>query len=175
MRRALALLICCAGIVHAQDAAPKFLKIRKAPGLELRWVDFGWSPEAFAAMETGARHPAASREWMLALLRVEEPVRFEGRTVPVGASLFVLVPKRGDKPLSVELRDVDVRDILFQENIIGTPPKEGERIASVPSAFQTVPEMVERLDMALTPVGNDTQLSIHYGNRRAVLMLKARE
>ena len=57
MRRTLVLCLALAALAvpaAAQDALPKFLKIERAPDVELRYVDFGWSPEAFAAMETGS-------------------------------------------------------------------------------------------------------------------------
>jgi hypothetical protein len=176
LRNLTAALLLFAGSAWAQapEALPKFLKSETLDRLEVRWVDFGWAPEGFAAMETGARHPAAGRDWMLAMLRLGDPMRFEGRTVPVGPALLVLVPKRGDAPMALELREVDIRDMLFEPNIIGVPPKKGERIIARPAAFEVVPETAERLDMKLSASGSDTLLTIRYGNRRAVLTLKAR-
>jgi hypothetical protein len=176
MRRLAVILLCCAGFAWAQapDVMPKWLKSERLGRLEVRWVDFGWAPEGFAAMETGGAHPAAGREWMLAMLRFEDPLRFEGRTVPVGVALLVLGPKRGQAPLALELREVDIRDMLFEPNIIGTPPKKGERIAIRAANFEVVPEMAERLDMKLTAAGDDTLLTIRFGNRRAALRLRPR-
>jgi hypothetical protein len=176
MKRLLAILICCAGLVHAQAALPEFLKFSDVEGLKLAWVDFGWSEEAFTAMETGARHPAAGREWMLGLLRIQQdPIRFEGNVAGVGTNLFVLVPKSGDKPMRIELRGIDFRQLLIEPNVIGTPPAKYDLIASVPARFETVPEVAERLDMKLSKVGRDTKVTIHYGNRQTELMLRARE
>jgi hypothetical protein len=173
MRRTLVLwlaLSVLAAPAAAQDNLPKFLKIERAPNVELRYVDFGWSPEAFAAMETGADHPAAKRSWMLALLRLQRAVRFGGKPVLIGASLLILNPKQGDKPFSIELRDIDMRDLLFENNVIGTPPK-GQTIYVMPAHFETVPETKQRLEITAAPSGNDTLITIHYGNRKTTLTL----
>lgn len=154
----------------AQDALPKFLKIEHAPDVELRYVDFGWNPEAFAAMETGGDHPAAKRSWMLALLRVQRAVRFGGKPVLIGASLLILNPKRGDTPFNIELRDIDMRDLYFKANVIGTPPK-GQTINIMPARFETVPETKERLEITAVPSGKDTLITVHYGNRKTTITL----
>jgi len=173
MRRTLALWLALAVVAlpgAAQDALPKFLKIERAPDVELRYVDFGWNPAAFAAMETGGDHPAARRSWMLALLRLNRGMRFGGKPVLIGASLLILDPKHGDTPFSIELRDIDMRDLYFQENVIGTPPK-GRTINVVPAHFETVPETKERLEITVAPSGNDTLITVHYGNRKTVVTL----
>jgi len=177
MKRLAVAVMLLAGAAWAQapNVLPKWLKSERLGHLEVRWVDFGWTPEGFAAMETGTAHPAAGREWMLAMLRFEDPLRFEGRTIPVGPALLVLVPKRGEAPLALDLREVDIRDMLFEPNIIGTPPKKGERLGVRAANFEVVPETVERLDMKLTPAGRDTLLTIRYGNRKAEVKFLARE
>lgn len=177
MRRlAVVALLCCAGLARAQapDVMPKWLKSERLDHLEVRWVDFGWTPDGFAAMETGAAHPAAGREWMLAMLRFENPLKYEGRTIPVGPALLVLIPKRGEAPLALDLREVDIRDMLFKPNIIGTPPEKGERLVIRAANFEVVPETAERLDMKLTADGADALLTIRFGNRRAELRFRPR-
>ena len=174
MRRTLLLWLALAALAvpaAAQDAAlPKFLKIERAPNVELRYVDFGWSPDGFAAMETGADHPAAKRSWMLALLRLQRGMRFAGKPVLIGASLLILNPKKGDTPFNIELRDIDMRDLYFQANVIGTPPK-GKTIAVMPAHFDTVPETKQRLEITAVPSGKDTLITVHYGNRKTTLTL----
>jgi hypothetical protein len=164
---ALASLACSAA---AQDNLPKFLKYVKAPNLDLRYVDFGWSPDGFAALETGADHPAAKRSWMLALLRLQRAVKFEGHPVLIGASLLILNPKQGDTPFSIELRDIDMRDVYFENNVIGTPPK-GRTIHVMPAHFETVPETKERLEITAAASGKDTLITVHYGNRKTTVTL----
>ena len=173
MRRTLGLGLALAALAvpaAAQDNLPKFLKIEHAPDVELRYVDFGWSPEAFAALEKGGDHPAAKRSWMLALLRVQRAVRFGGKPVLIGASLLVLNPKRGDTPFSIELRDIDMRDLYFENNVIGTPPK-GHTVYVMPAHFETVAETKPRLEITAAPSGKDTLITVHYGNRKTTVTL----
>jgi hypothetical protein len=173
MRRTLTVwlaVLALAAPAVAQDNLPKFLKIVRAPDVELRYVDFGWSPEGFAAMETGGDHPAARRSWMLALLRLQRGMRFGGKPVLIGASLLILNPKHGDVPFNIELRDIDMRDLYFEPNVIGKPPK-GQTIQIVPAAFETVPETKQRLEITAAPSGNDTLITVHYGNRKTTVTL----
>ena len=173
MRRTLVPWLALAALAvpaAAQENLPKFLKIVRAPDVELRYVDFGWNPEAFAAMETGGDHPAARRSWMLALLRLGRGMRFQGKPVLIGASLLILNPRQGDTPFGIELRDIDMRDLYFQENVIGTPPK-GRTIAVVPAHFETVPETKQRLEITAAAAGNDTVITVHYGNRKTTITL----
>ena len=173
MRRTLVPWLALAALAvpaAAQETLPKFLKIVRAPDVELRYVDFGWSPEGFAALETGGDHPAAKRSWMLALLRLQRGMRFEGKPVLIGASLLILNPKQGDTPFGIELRDIDMRDLYFEPNVIGIPPK-GRTIAVMPARFETVPETKERLEITAVPSGNDTLITVHYGNRKTTITL----
>jgi hypothetical protein len=149
---------------------PEFLKIVRAPNVELRYVDFGWSPEAFAALEAGGDHPAARRSWMLALLRLQRAVRFEGKPVLIGASLLILNPRQGETPFGIELRDIDMRDLYFEPNVIGIPPK-GRTIHIVPARFETVPETAQRLEITAAADGADTVITVHYGNRKSTVKL----
>lgn len=176
LRYAAVSLLLVAGPASAQapDVLPKWLKSETVGRLEVRWVDFGWSPEAFAAMEAGTKHPAAGRDWMLAMLRLGDPLRLEGRTIPVGPALLVLMPKRGEYEMTLDLREVDIRDMLFEPNIIGTPPAKGARIVAMAARFETVPETADKLDMKLVAEGADTLLTIRYGNRKRELRFRPR-
>jgi hypothetical protein len=173
MRRTLILclaLASLAGSAAAQANLPKFLKIVRAPNVDLRYVDFGWSPEGFAALENGGDHPAAQRSWMLALLRLSRGMKFEGKPILIGASVFILNPKHGDEPFTIELRDIDMRDLYFEANVIGTPPK-GRTIHIMPAHFDTVPETKQRLEITAAPSGKDTLITVHYGNRKTTVTL----
>ena len=70
----------------------------------------------------------------------------------------------------IELRDIDMRDLLFENNVIGTPPK-GRTIAVMPAHFETVPETRERLAITAAASGNDTLITVHYGNRKTTVTL----
>jgi hypothetical protein len=63
-----------------------------------------------------------------------------------------------------------MRDLLFENNVIGTPPK-GHTIKVVPAHFETVPETKERLEITVAPAGNDTVITVHYGNRKTTVTL----
>jgi len=152
----------------AQQSLPEFLIQSTAGPIELRYVDYAWNPEAFDAMQSGGSHPAAGRSWMLAVLRLQDPVRFEGRTLPVGASLLILNPKHGASPMSFEIRDVDLRVMDVKPNVIGLPPK-GETVKIVPATFEKVAETKARLELVASADGRDTLVVIRYGDRKATL------
>ena len=170
---ALALLAGAQGRA-ADDVVPEFLKIDKLADVDLRWVDFGWSPEAFAAMETGADHPAAKRSWMLALVRLPiAPRFFHGRAIPVGANALILHPRQGDEPMRLEMRDIDMRDMYVEPNVIGPPPK-GHHLKTVPVTWDKVPIVAERLTMSLAEEGRTVVVTIHYGDRQTKVRLDAK-
>ena len=112
----------------------------------------------------------ARRSWMLALLRLQRGMRFGGKPVLIGASLLILNPKQGNTPFNIELRDIDMRDLYFQANVIGTPPK-GQTIGVMPAHFETVPETKQRLEITAAAAGNDTVITVHYGNRKTTVTL----
>jgi hypothetical protein len=158
----------------ADDVVPEFLKIEKLPDLDLRWVDFGWSPEAFDAMEKGTAHPAARRSWMMALLRLPlTPRYFHGRAIPVGANVLILHPREGETPMRFEMRDIDMRDMYVEPNVIGPPPK-GAHLKTVPVTWDKVATTAERLTMTLTEEGRTAVITIHYGDRQTKVRLDAR-
>jgi len=165
-------LAVVAGPALAQDNLPEFVIHSEAGPVDLRYVDFGWNPEAFDAMQSGGKHPAAGRSWMLALLRLRDPLVLEGSTLPVGASLLVLNPKRGDSPMTFEILDIDMR-VIFEPNVIGVPPK-GETVKVVPAKFEKVADTKPRLEIVASTAGRDTLVVVHYGDRRATLRFKAR-
>ena len=170
---ALALLAGAPGRA-ADDVVPEVLKIERLADIDLRWVDFGWSPDGFAAMETGAAHPAAQRPWMLALLRLPlTPRYFHGRAIPVGANVLILHPRTGDEPMRLEMRDIDMRDMYVEPNVIGLPPK-GHHLKTVPVTWDKVPTMADRLTMTLTEEGRTAVVTIHYGDRQTKVRLDAR-
>lgn len=165
-------LALVAGRAFAQANLPEYVIHSEAGPVDLRYVDFGWNPEAFDAMQAGGKHPAAGRSWMLALLTLRDPVVLEGSTLPVGASLLVLNPKSGKSPMTFEIRDVDLR-VIFEPNVIGVPPK-GEIVKVVPATWDRVAETKARLEIVATAAGRDTLVTIHYGDRKATLRFRPR-
>ena len=46
---------------EAPPNAPKFVKSVKAPGVDVRYLDFRWDAEPFATLQKGGTHPAGTR------------------------------------------------------------------------------------------------------------------
>jgi hypothetical protein len=156
---------------EAPKSAPKFVKYAKAPGLEVRYLDFRWDEEAFTALEEGGSHPAAQRSWVLArLLLQQEPLKWNGKTIPVGPTILVLNPGKGGAGPTLELRYIDMREVFVDMNVIAEPPP-GETYQTAPARFERVEESVPRLEVSVQEKGKAYELSVHYGNRRATLNL----
>lgn len=151
--------------------APKFIKFAKAPGLEVRYLDFKWDEEAFRAVEKGGSHPAAQRSWVLArLLLQQEPLFWNTQILPVGPTILVLNPRKGTEGPTLELRYIDMREVFVDMNVIAEPPP-GRTYRKEPAVFQTVPEVASRLEVSVAEKGQGYELLIHYGNRQAALTL----
>jgi hypothetical protein len=170
----LSIAVLLAGAALAQEApknAPHFVKYLKAPGLEVRYLDFGWNPEAFAALEQGGNHPVGRRSWVLArLLLPTAPLKWEGRTIGVGTAILILHPgKPGIKP-GFELRTIDMREVFTDLNVIAEPPP-GDTLAAGPAIFEKADTTAERLEVTLADKAQTLELAIHYGDRRAKVIL----
>ncbi len=163
-----------AGSLWAQEAppnAPKFVRSVQAPGVDVRYLDFRWDPDAFAAIEKGGPSPVGRRSWVLARLLLQEaPLHWKGRTIPVGPSLLILNPAQGSAGPTLELRDVDMRDIFVDMNVIAEPPP-GFTYGKAPAVFSKTPDTAARLDVSLGERGNLLDLKIHYGDRQATITL----
>jgi hypothetical protein len=169
-----AFVVTLAGVSLAQEApvnAPHVVKYLKAPGLEVRYLDFGWNPEAFAALEKGGDHPVGRRSWVLArLLLPRDPLKWEGHTIPVGTAILILNPgKKGVLP-GFELRAIDMRELFTNLNVIAEPPA-GDTLAMGPARFEKADTTAERLEVALADKTQTLELAIHYGDRRAKVVL----
>ena len=170
----LSLGLFLAGSGLAQEAprnAPHFVETLNAPGLEVKFLDFGWNPEAFATLEKGGDHPVGKRSWALArLLLPYNILRFEGNIVPVGATLLILHPSRGGSGPTFELRKIDMRDVFTDFNVIAEPPP-GDTLGVVPAVFEKADTTADRLDVTLTDKKETLELAIHYGDRRAKVVV----
>lgn len=156
---------------EAPPNAPKFVKYAKAPGVEVRYLDFRWDEEAFGALEKGGSHPAAQRSWVLARLLLQmEPLKWNGKTIPVGPVILVLNPGKGSVGPTLELRYIDMREVFVDMNVIAEPPP-GETYQKAPASFGTVDSVAQRLDVTVVEKGNAYDLSVHYGNRKATITL----
>jgi hypothetical protein len=141
-------------------------KVRNA---ELRWVDFNWRPDIFEAIEKGGNLPDAKRNWILARLITEERFTFEGKSLRQGNYGLVLWPRDKDQPLTLEIREVDMREVL-QPNVLAEAPK-GTTMHRAPANFETLATEPTRLDGGLTDVPDGVQLELRYGNRRLLRKL----
>jgi hypothetical protein len=170
----LCLVLLLAGSGLAQEApknAPHFVRTLHAPGLEVKFLDFGWNPEAFAALEKGGDHPVGKRPW--ALIRLMLPyniLRFEGKVIPVGSTLVILHPSRGGSGPTFELRKIDMRDVFPDPNVIAEPPA-GDTIGIIPAVFEKADSTAERLDVTLTDKKETLEIAIHYGDRLAKIVV----
>ncbi len=156
---------------EAPANAPKYVKYAKAPGVEVRYLDFRWDEEAFTALEKGGSHPAAQRSWVLARLMLQmEPLKWNGKTIPVGPVILVLNPAKGSAGPTLELRYIDMREVFVDMNVIAEPPA-GETYQKAPAAFVTVDSVAQRLEVTVAEKGKAYELSVHYGNRKATISL----
>ena len=157
----------------AQDLppnAPKFVKSVKAPGLQVRFLDFRWDEAAFTAMETGGDHPAARRSWVIARLMVQSPVKWNGKTIPVGSALLVLNPARAGAGSTLHLQYVDMREVFVDMNVIAEPP-EGRIYGTIPAGFTKVDAVAPLLEVSLQDKGATLELGVHYGDRKTGITL----
>lgn len=59
--------------------APHFVHSVKAPGIDVRFLDFKWDPVVFETLEKGGTAPAGRRSWVLArILLTTDPMRWRG-------------------------------------------------------------------------------------------------
>jgi hypothetical protein len=168
-----AVLLAGSGLPQeAPKNAPHFVKTVKAPQLEVRYLDFGWNPEAFATLEKGGDHPVGRRSWALArFLLPWSTLKWEGKTLGIGTYLLVLHPKKKeDAGPAFEVRKIDMRDVFPDLNVIAEPPP-GESFGIVPAIFGKAETTADRLEVTLTDKTQTIELVIHYGDRLATVVL----
>ena len=161
----LALTVTAAGAQQEKNL-PNALVTTEAGDVTIRYLNFVWDANAFAALEKG-EGAVAARSWALARILTPNPITVDGKRVGGGA-LLILNPASGGNPMTLEIRMVDMRDIFTDMNVVATPP-EGTTIHKVPANFEQVDSVADRLTMNLEETGGKLKLSIHYGNRLQVL------
>ena len=167
------LTLLSGALAHGQEPknAPKWVKSVKAPGLELRFVDFKWDEAAFDALEKGGNHPAAGRSWVLARLTLPlDPLKWNGKAIPVGASLLILNPARAGAGPTLEIRSVDMREVFTKMNVIAEPP-EGITYGTAPAVFGKVSAVAPRLEVTVQEKERALDIGVHYGDRAATVTL----
>jgi hypothetical protein len=151
-----------------QPAADLSVHSVRKPGFEMRFVDFHWRPELFEAMEKGGSAlPEAQRNWMLARIVTTAPFTLEGTKVPAANYALALWPNLDGKGLALELRRVDMRDVLVRDVI--APAPEGTTVYKAPARFETTTDTVPRLALQVGEGEGSLSLEVRYGNRRLPL------
>jgi hypothetical protein len=145
-----------APVLPAQEMpknAPHFVHSVKAPGIDVRFLDFKWDPVVFETLEKGGSAPAGRRSWVLArMLLTTDPMRWEGTLLPVGPSLIVLNPAKGGVGPTLDIRYIDLREVFRDLNVIAEPPAT-EIYQKAPVVFQKVESTAPLFDMKLEVKG----------------------
>ncbi len=136
--------------------------------VKVRYLNFKWNEEAFEALEKGSDAPEAKRGWAIVRLFPDKPIIWNGKRVS-GGNLLILNPASGNTPMSWEVRVIDMREVWVDTNVIAAPP-DGTTLFTAPAQFEKVPDVAERLTVALSESDGGILLSIHYGNRLAKLL-----
>jgi hypothetical protein len=160
------------GQTPKEPASDLSIHTASVPGLEIRYVNYHWQPALFEAMEKGtAAVPEAKRDWVLARVIVEpKPLNIEGVKLPLGSYALSLLPNSDGKGLGIELRNVDVRELYPNLNVMApTPP--GRTMYKAPAAFEVVNPPAPRLDIKASESEGAILLTVNYGNRRRSLKL----
>ena len=172
-RMALAVLaLALPGQVPKEPAKDLFLHFEKAPGVEVRFVDYHWQPALFEAMEKGTRDiPEATRNWVVARVMIQtRPFTLGEARLGVGSYAFTLWPNLDGKGMAVEMRRVDMRDVFPNLNAMAPAPR-GETYYKGPARFETASPPADRLEVAVTEGEGTVVLTLRYGDRRLSLTL----
>jgi hypothetical protein len=156
--------------VPKEPARDLFLHSLKAPGVEIRFVDYHWQPVIFEAMASGKGDvPEAKRNWVFARVVLEtRPLTLGTTRVSVGNYGLALWPNLDGKGMTVELRRVDMRDVFPNLNAMAPLPR-GESIWKGPATFETASPLASRMDMTLAEADGKVVLTLLYGDRRLSL------
>ena len=152
--------------VPKEPAKDLFLKSAKAPGVELRFVDYHWQPAILEAMATGKGDvPEAKRNWVVARIILDaRPLTLEGKRLPVGNYGLALWPNVDGKGMSYEMRRVDMRDVFPNLNAMAPVPR-GETMYKGPAKFEPLSPPAERLEVTMTEGEGTVLLTLRYGDR----------
>jgi hypothetical protein len=155
-----------------EPAKDLFLRSAKAPGVEIRFVDYHWHKALFDAMASGKGDvPEAKRNWVVVRMILDtRPMTLEGKRLPVGNFGIALWPNLDGKGMQVEVRQVDMRDVFPNINAMGPVPR-GETMYKGPVRFETESPVAERLDTQAAEADGAVVITVRYGDRRFSLKL----
>ncbi len=158
--------------VPKEPAKNLFMHSAKAPGVEVRFVDYHWQPAIFEAMEKGTGAvPEATRNWVVVRVILDaRPLTLEGVRLPVGNYALALWPNLDGKGMAVEMRRVDMREVYPKLNAMAPAPR-GETIYKGPARFEAASPSAPRFDASLTEGEGTVVLTLSYGDRRLPLTL----
>ena len=156
--------------IPKEPATDLFLHFLRAPGIEVRFVDYHWQPALFDAMEKGdAAVPEARRNWVIARVTINQrPLRIHGQMMAVGTYALAWWPNLDGKGMAIEMRQVDMRDVFPNVNALAPAPR-GETIYKGPAPFETVSPIAPRFDATLREEEATVTLTIRYGDRRLLV------
>ena len=153
--------ILAAAVAPAQEMpknAPHFVHSVKAPGIDVRFLDFKWDPVVFETLEKGGSAPAGRRSWVLArMLLTTDPMRWEGKLLPVGPSLLVLNPAKGSAGPTLDIRYIDLREVFRDLNVIAEPPPT-EIYKTMPVVFEKAESTAPLFDLTLKAKGKSYEM-----------------
>ncbi len=156
--------------IPKEPASDLFMHFLRAPGIEVRFVDYHWQPALFDALEKGdATVPEARRNWVVARVTLNQrPLRIHGKLMGVGTYALAWWPNLDGKGMAVEMRQVDMRDVFPDVNALAPAPR-GETIYKGPAGFETVSPPAPRFDATLDEEEGTVTLTIHYGDRQMLV------
>jgi hypothetical protein len=169
---ALALLALALPVqIPKEPAKDLFLHSAKAPGVEIRFVDYHWQPALWDAMEQGSKTvPEATRNWVVVRVILDDrPLTLGTSRLAVGNYGLLLWPNLDGKGMAIEMRRIDMREVFPDVNAIA-PAARGETAFKGPVTFEKGQPMAERFDVAMA--SDDpakVTLTIRYGDRRLVV------
>jgi hypothetical protein len=158
--------------VPKEPARDLSLHTERAPGIEIRFVDYHWQPALFEAMEKGSSDvPEARRNWVVArVILNSRPMTLGDARVAVGNYALVLWPNLDGKGMAMELRRVDMREVYPNLNAMAPAPP-GKTIYKGPASFETGSPLASRLDVSVAEAEGKVVLTLRYGDRRLFLTL----
>jgi len=166
----MALALLAAPTAPAKDLS---LHLLKAPGIGVKYVDYHWQPELFAALEKGAPGGAAQRSWVVGRMLTEGKTLMLGDVaIKPGNYALVLWPASAPgEEMAFEIRRVDMRDVFLDMNVMGPAPK-GETVYKAATRMEKGAPVVERFTMGLTDADGVVTITADYGDRRGGMVLK---
>jgi hypothetical protein len=158
--------------VPKEPARDLFMHSATVPGVEIRFVDYHWQPAIFEAMEKGTRAvPEATRNWVVVRMILDDrPLTLEGVKVPVGNYALALWPNLDGKGMAVEIRRVDMREVLPSLNAMAPLPR-GETIYKGPARLEPASPSAPRLEASLREAEGRVVVTVRYGDRSLPLTL----